>query len=253
MTSPSAGIISSGPDDDTSPSGELRALGTSIDVAVAARLRARVSRAGPPQRVRLRLAPSLRHGLGEVGEEHGEPEPGRDEPREDVLLGGRAERPSEQDGDDDASDLDEEHHRVARDSRGSSFRTAGPPPDEGGRSSSDRSGSSRVSRHWWSSSQLQVLDDRPEREDGEVGQADDERTTPTSSPVNSGRAGRERAGGRRAPPACGRAIRRWRGPGPSGRSGRRASRARGSCCTSRCCRSRPAKAEPLLLPADVKA
>ena len=46
--------------------------------------------AGPPQRVGLRLAPSLGHGLGEVREEHREPEPQRH--RQDEA-GGRLAAP----------------------------------------------------------------------------------------------------------------------------------------------------------------
>ncbi len=62
----------------------------------------------PPQRLGLRLAAALRHRLREVGEEDGEPEPDRDQPREHARIGDRDA------GDEDAADLDDEHHRVPR-------------------------------------------------------------------------------------------------------------------------------------------
>ena len=46
--------------------------------------------AGLAQRRGLRLAAPLGHRLGEVGEQHGEPQPGRDEAGEDVLLAASA-------------------------------------------------------------------------------------------------------------------------------------------------------------------
>ena len=65
------------------------------------------------QRVGLRLAAALGHRLGEVREEHGEPEPERD--REDEAgrrLALADERLDEEDGREDAADLDDEHDRV---------------------------------------------------------------------------------------------------------------------------------------------
>ncbi len=67
------------------------------------------------QRVGLRLAAALGHRLGEVGEEHGEPEPERD--REDEPGGGVPgagdQGVDEEEGGERAADLDDEHHRVA--------------------------------------------------------------------------------------------------------------------------------------------
>ena len=116
ITSPSAGIRSPGRDDDDVAGDELRARhldDRAVGLALAGeRLRARACAASSAWA----LPAPLRHRLGEVGEEHGEPEPGRDQPGEDVLLGGRvAEVLDEEDGHDDAPDLDEEHHGVARD------------------------------------------------------------------------------------------------------------------------------------------
>ena len=72
------------------------------------------SRPGSAQRGGLRLAPSFRHRFGEVGEQHGEPQPQRHQPGEDVLVGRRrAEVPEEQDGGQHGADLDHEHDRVA--------------------------------------------------------------------------------------------------------------------------------------------
>ena len=67
-----------------------------------------------PQRLGLRLAPAFGHRLGEVGEEHGEPQPQGDEAGEHVLVGGGGpEVPDEEDGGEHRPDLDHEHDRVA--------------------------------------------------------------------------------------------------------------------------------------------
>ena len=60
---------------------------TSSSVPSGARRCAMVSGAGRAQRVGLGLAAPLGDRLGEVGEEHGEPQERRDEPGEHVLLG----------------------------------------------------------------------------------------------------------------------------------------------------------------------
>ena len=66
------------------------------------------------QLVGLRLAATLGDRLGEVREQHGEPEPSGDETGEDVLLSRRvAEVLDEEDRDEHAAELDHEHHRVA--------------------------------------------------------------------------------------------------------------------------------------------
>ena len=72
-----------------------------------------MSSARLPQRVGLRLAASLGHRLGEVREEHREPEPERhreDEPRRGLALAG--ERLDEEHRREEAADLDDEHDRV---------------------------------------------------------------------------------------------------------------------------------------------
>ena len=90
-------------------------LGTSSIVAVGQppagdRLGARLA-----QRVGLRLAAALGHRLGEVREQHGEPQPGGDAAGEHVRLGGRvAEVLEEEDRRERGADLDHEHDRVAR-------------------------------------------------------------------------------------------------------------------------------------------
>ncbi len=71
-------------------------------------------RARLAQLVGLRLATAFGDSLGEVGEQHREPEPGGDETGEHVLLTRRVgEVLDEEDGDEDAAELDHEHHRVA--------------------------------------------------------------------------------------------------------------------------------------------
>jgi len=62
---------------------------------------------GVAQRLGLRLATALRHGLGEVGEDDREPQPRRDQPREGRRVAdGKDGRPRR-------ADLDDEHDRVA--------------------------------------------------------------------------------------------------------------------------------------------
>ena len=73
---------------------------------------------GGAQRVRLGLAPGLGHRLGEVGEDHGEPEPEGD--LEGEADAGRAEVAAEELADEDdrrdgRADLDHEHHRIPPD------------------------------------------------------------------------------------------------------------------------------------------
>ena len=77
ITSPSPGIRSPASQITTSPARSCEA-GTCLDLAVRSEpLRHRV-RLGLAQRVGLRLAARFRHRLGEVGEQHREPEPQRD-------------------------------------------------------------------------------------------------------------------------------------------------------------------------------
>ena len=73
-------------------------------------------RAGRAQGARLCLAAALGHGLRQIGEEHGEPEPDRDRAREPERLLALVAANGVDDEvrrDDDASDLDDEDHRVA--------------------------------------------------------------------------------------------------------------------------------------------
>ncbi len=74
-------------------------------------------RAHAPQRVGLRLAAPFRHRLGEIGEQHGEPQPGGDLPgeeraRADDGLAADEEVAQEEDGAEHRDDLDHEHDGV---------------------------------------------------------------------------------------------------------------------------------------------
>ncbi len=106
-TSPSPGITSPGPTTHRSPifrSVDATCLRRSVRLAnVGHRLRP-----GPAQRVRLRLAATFGHRFGEVGEQHREPQPDRDECGEAVDVADGEQRRH------DAADLDDEHHRIAR-------------------------------------------------------------------------------------------------------------------------------------------
>ena len=88
------------------------------DLLEAARVRAPEGSRGRARRakcVRLRLATALGDRLGEVPEQHREPEPEGDragEP-ERLAVAGREEVAEEDDRRDDAPDLDDEHDRVA--------------------------------------------------------------------------------------------------------------------------------------------
>ena len=62
---------------------------------------------GPTQGGRLRLAPTFGHGLGEVGEDDGQPEPDDDGPGEAARVRDRRDRGVH------GADLDDEHDRVA--------------------------------------------------------------------------------------------------------------------------------------------
>ena len=113
MISPSPGITSPATTTHTSPSCELRA-GHLVDRAVGRRTWADRLGPGLAQRVGLGLAPALGHGLGEVGEQHREPQPRGHQPGEEVLRPvRRAEVADEEDRGEDAADLDHEHDRVA--------------------------------------------------------------------------------------------------------------------------------------------
>ena len=109
MISPSAGITSPASTTTTSPRCSS-AAGTSSTVARARRDRGRARRA---QRVRLRLAAAFGDRLGEVREQHGQPEPDGDHADEPELSRVPAGEVEEEDpGRDHAAELDDEHHRV---------------------------------------------------------------------------------------------------------------------------------------------
>ena len=64
------------------------------------------------QRVGLRLAAAFGHRLGEVREQHREPEPEGDLAGEQRLSGAASQLLDEDDRREQAADLDDEHHRV---------------------------------------------------------------------------------------------------------------------------------------------
>ena len=69
--------------------------------------------ARPTQRRRLRLAAAFRHRLGEVGEQHGHPQPEDDLGGEaEVFAASHQQLPQEDHGGEDRDNLDHEHHRV---------------------------------------------------------------------------------------------------------------------------------------------
>ena len=119
MISPSPGISSPASTTTRSPlrsddDGTLSSLPSSCPPTQPAR---HGLLAHPAQRVRLRLAAPLGDRLGEVGEEHREPEPDGDRAREPERRGRRLA--VEQIADEDqrgeqAADLDHEHDRVLR-------------------------------------------------------------------------------------------------------------------------------------------
>ncbi len=102
------------------------AAGTSSSVPSARSRRASVSERILRRRVGLRLAPSLGHGLGEVGEDHGQKQPDGDGPGEDRRV-----RNGFEEGDDGA-DEDHEHDRDCGSERpGSALTTSRRGPDAG--------------------------------------------------------------------------------------------------------------------------
>ena len=106
-TSPSPGMTSPASTTTRSPI-RSSAPGTCSSAPSAASRRATVSRLGPAQRLGLRLAAALGDGLGEVREQHGEPQPRPRSPGEHTgwMIGDH--------GDEHRADPDHEHDRVAR-------------------------------------------------------------------------------------------------------------------------------------------
>ena len=203
------------------------------------------------QRVGLGLAAALGHRLGEVREQHGEPQPRGDETREHAVgRGRRRQLLEEQDRREDAADLDDEHHRVARHLPRVELheRVADRPPHDRG-VEQRRAPDGRVRTFGGRGRRLgcrelgdvgvvvtiapqnlpdEVLDDGAERDDREVRQPDDDHDDAGEQRREQRRVRRERAGRRRCRVACARASRRSRAPGSSAGTGRRASRARRS-------------------------
>ena len=112
-TSPSPGITSPASTTTTSPccsagpprpTPRFRAFGAGLP---AAEPPGHGVLLGPAQGVGLGLAPALGHRLGQVGEDHGQPEPDGDQPGEHGRV------PDRQDRGEHRADLDDEHHRVA--------------------------------------------------------------------------------------------------------------------------------------------
>ena len=111
MTSPSPGMISPASTSTTSP-WRSAVAGDGLDAAVGAIAARHGLGLGAPQARRLRLAAALGDRLGEVGEQHGEPQPeidleGEAEPR---AAGGDVAQ--EQHGGERGDDRHHEHHRV---------------------------------------------------------------------------------------------------------------------------------------------
>ena len=225
-TSPSPGISSPAATTHDVADLQQRSTGHLLDRAV-----------GPPdvgdglgpglaQRVGLGLAPALGHGLGEVGEQHREPQPqrrpGRRTRSRSAVAGQVAD---EEERGQHAADLDHEHDRVAGHARGGracgSCRTA---PGEDGRVEQrplrgERSASRALRLSTWDVRctsgllERQVLDDGAERQRREEGEAADDDDDADQQAGEQRRVGREGAGRRRAPAACGPASRRWPAPG----------------------------------------
>ena len=113
MISPSAGMTSPASTTTTSPRWSSGAGTSSSAPLVGAPVRDR-RRARRAQRVRLRLAAALGDRLGEVREQHGQPEPDRDRRRRTraAPCSPRARSRKKIAGRDHAAELDDEHHRV---------------------------------------------------------------------------------------------------------------------------------------------
>ena len=112
MMSPSAGITSPAATRTTSPFRNA-AAGTVSNPPRGNSRERECLRPGLAKRVRLRLASPLGHRLGEVGEQDGEPQPGGNLKLEAEATGSADGVLDQAPGRQDASDLDDEHHRIA--------------------------------------------------------------------------------------------------------------------------------------------
>ena len=252
-TSPSPGITSPAVDDAPGRRAAARRRRRSSTRAVGAqRARAVVSVRVCAQRRRLRLAAAFGHRLGEVGEQHGEPQPDARRDRRRRSAGARRRR-DEHVVVSTRADLDDEHHRVAAHRArvelargvGSAADSAGGverPPASTAAASAGRGGAVTVSRQ------------RPARRSGRArGRGKKVRpatitTTPTSRPTNSGVSVGKRAGGRRDAAACA-ASEPARASTRTIRKNRPSSIAtpEGRCCSSRCSPVRPANARAVVV------
>ena len=156
------------------------ALGTSSTARPAAPVRDRLG-ACPAERRRLRLAAALGHRLGEVREEHREPQPGRDQACEDARGRGRTARSRGR------------CRPRRRTSPGcapcGAGRACGRSPARPGRRSPGRTGTEALVMPRCSRT-------GPSDEHGEVGEADDDQDDADEEAGEERRAGRERPGRR---------------------------------------------------------
>ena len=162
---------------------------------------------GLAQRRGLGLAAALGDRLGEVGEDHGQPQPDGDQPGEHDRVGDR------QHGGEDRADLDDEHHRVApqrarvelaqrvrqRPST-SCFGSSRPPPTR--RGAGLASARRRAAFRAWRWSSREAFRERAEREGGQEGQRDQDHGDADDHADEQRPVGRQRAGRRRAPAVC---------------------------------------------------
>ena len=113
ITSPSDGMVSPASTRTTSPTFRLVAGDAPVVRAVGAgqQLGLRLG-AGPAQRVGLRLAAAFGDRLGEIGEQHREPQPQDDLELEADVLAAGDEVADQDDGGQRGDDLEHEHHRV---------------------------------------------------------------------------------------------------------------------------------------------
>ncbi len=113
ITSPSEGMMSPASTSTTSPTASVLPGTVSKSVRLLPRRRlATVSVRVRRRRVGLRLAAPLGHRLGEVGEEHGEPQPDDDLRGEAEVRRVGDEIAHEEHGDERRHHLDDEHDRV---------------------------------------------------------------------------------------------------------------------------------------------